>query len=147
MPKEHPEEIQILMMKAVDGLLDEAQEKALQTYLRKHPEAKEELDEMMAIKEGTDHLRQRIAAAFAAAPPREKGLLHLLIQSSFFLIFVGITWLAVAGAWLFFHDKDIPLAIKAGHGLLGGASLILFLYLVIQRLRHYKNDPYNEIDQ
>ena len=147
MPKEYPEELQSLMMKAVDGLLSEAEDKALENYLREYPEAKEEIQEMLAIKEGTDHLRQRIAAAFAAAPPREKGLLHLLIQSSFFLIFVGMTWLAIAGAWLFFHDKDIPLAIRAGHGILGAASLILFLYLVIQRLRHYKNDPYNEIDQ
>ena len=145
---EHPREYyEALMMKAVDGLLNDAERRELEAFIAENPEKRSELADFQLISETTDTMRQRILADAAIEPPRESRGVRGLLLVGFLLLLVGVLSLYGHAAFAFASDSSIPVFVKVGAGVAMAGALILFAYALRVRLRGLKHDPYQEIDR
>lgn len=121
------DEAQRLMMALIDGELDAARRRELDTYLADHPEARAEFEEMRALAARTDRLR------LAEPPPEmwEEYMTQLRPRlergAGFGLLALGLTGLVVAFAILFIRTPLVPPGIKLLVGAAVGGLGMLFL--------------------
>jgi len=113
-----PDDIQRLMMAAIDGEIDAANRERLDAYLTEHPEARAEFERL-------EHLARRTTALRYVEPPPEAWDTYmrelrprLERQVGFGLLALGLVGLAIAAGVLF---TETP-AISAGIKLLVGAA-------------------------
>jgi anti-sigma factor RsiW len=138
---------EILLMKAVDGVLSVDEERELDALLEAQPELAEELDDYRDIKEVTDAMTQRILADAHIEPPRPTAAARGAIGLGWSALLVGYVLLLGYGGYVLSLDNDVPTTIKLGIGALAFGGLILFGYALRVRLRASGRDPYEEIDR
>lgn len=136
-----------LLMKAVDGVLTEAEERELEAYLEAHPEAVDELEDYREIKEVTDQMTERMLADARLEPFRETPGQRSFSWVAFAMIFAGLTMILAFTFERLFADPDVPWAIRFGAALVLGGVTALFLRTLWRRVRTLGTDPYEEIDR
>lgn len=140
------ERFEILLVKAVDGLIVGEERRELDAHLLQCASCREEFDDFVRIKETTDAMTARILADATIESFREPSSTRVVLRVGFLLFLVGaLVLLGFAGFTLFTH-AEIPLAVKVGIGGLGLGSLLLLVYVLKVRARARKKDPYKEID-
>lgn len=144
MPDEHA--LEMLMMLAVDGELDETTGARLERLLERYPERRAELEDHITIKQETDVLRQRILADAQIEPPRESHGARNTIGLATSLVVAGAATLIGFGLYELFTDPEAPLAVQIGVGLGAFGLLTLLVHVVRLRWRRVGRDPYSEID-
>jgi len=145
-PRDH-ERYEILLVKVVDGLATDDEQRALDDHLATCQECREELADFTAIKETTDAMTQRILQDARLEPPREEGTRRIFLGLCFALIIGGLLLLAGFGGFQIFTDPTVPMLIRLGLGAAGIGALGLLAYLLKNRLLARGGDPYEEIDQ
>lgn len=138
---------EILLMKAVDGVLDTDERTRFDAHLVGCERCRDEFDDFSAIKEGTDLLRARILADARIESPRPSPTQQRLFGLGTLMCVIGALILLGFSVFTFFADVGVPLPLKLGLGLVGLGGLILFLLVARTRLRAIGSDPYSEIDQ
>ncbi len=141
------EDFEALMMKAVDGFLDADEAEALERWLAANPDRAKELEEMVEIKEVTDHMRRRLVADARIEPFRETGGARAMSWLMFAMIFAGLALLAGFSVTQLLSDPTVPAAIRWGAGLVTAGALGLFARVLWTRLRSLGSDPYEEVDR
>lgn len=136
-----------LLMKAVDGLLTEAEERELGEWLEANPDRATELDDFVRIKEVTDQMAQRLMADARIEPFRETPGERAYSWIAFALVFGGLTMMLGYGFEKFLFDEGVPAAIRYGAAAAAAGALALFLRVLWIRLRAVGEDPYEEVDR
>jgi len=140
------ERYEVLLVKATDGMLTDAERGELDAHLAECASCREELDDFAKIKETTDAMTDRILKDALIEPPREAPSTRALLSASFVALLVGTLVLLGFAAYTFFADAEVPWPVKLGAGVAGLGALALLLYTLRVRLRALKRDPYREID-
>lgn len=136
-----------LLMKAVDGVLTDGEERELRDHLEGCASCREELADFEQITEATDMIRQRILAHARVEPPREGAVTRWLTVSAYFLLIGGFALVYGLSLHGFFVNPEIGLSMKIGAGGLIAGCLVMLATLIPGRLRALKHDPYREIDR
>ena len=142
-----PEEIEALWVKAVDGLLTEAEAEQLEAFLEKQPELLEELEMDMQIKATTDGLTSRIMEDARIEPARPSPQGRSVLGLGFLFVFTGLAIVFGVGLHALLTDPEVPGLVRAGVVLAGFGVATLFGYVVRMRLRAVGRDPYAEVDR
>jgi len=138
---------ELLLMKAVDGVLEPEERPLFDAHLAECQGCRDELADFNAIKGGTDQLRERILADARIEAPRPARAERRLIGLGTLLFVAGMVLLLGFSAYVFFADLNVPLPLKVALGLIGLGALVLFFFVARAKLRSLGVDPYNEIDQ
>lgn len=141
------ERYEVLVTKAVDGVISENESREFEDLVNADPERAAELADFQSIKQETDAMTQRILQTAQSMPPRESGVIKAGLNLSFGLIFSALAGLVTVEAYLFFGATDISLSMKAVGGGFGAGIAGLFFHVLKTRLAGLKNDPYQEIDR
>ena len=141
------ERYEILVNRAVDGVLSPEEKSELDTLIAQHPERANELADFLKIKGETDAMTERILATAHAIPPREAVGTKRGINLSFGLIFSGLAGFCAIEAYFFFVAPDVPMLVKVAGGLVGAGVTGLFVHTLKRRFVELKHDPYQEIDR
>jgi len=141
------ERYEILLVKATDGLLDDAELAELEEHLSQCESCRDELHDFRLIKEATDAMSARILADADIEPPRESAATRGVLTIAFLLLLVGGALLYGVAAYLFLRDPQVPLWARLGVGLGGAGALLLLGHVLRLCLRAWRRDPYREIDQ
>lgn len=144
---EQPERWEILVNKAVDGVLSEDEERELEALVAGSAEREDELADLRAIKSATDGLRARIRASYQVEPARPSAPLRAWWAA---LGAVGALGLAsVLGLALFAlaSDPSAPRPLVWGVLAIAAALILALGTLAVRRLRTKTQDPYEEIDR
>lgn len=137
-------ETEILLTRAVDGLLSEAEAKRLEQLLAARPELAAELADHRAIKATTDAMTARILAdAELAEPPPARVALRLATAS----VIAGATMLAAVASYLALTDASVPLALRIAIAAIIVGLLTTLAILLLRRLKTHRRDPYRQIDR
>lgn len=145
-PRDH-ERYEVLLMKAVDGLLSTDEQRELDEHLQGCASCRDELGDFHRIKETTDAMTARILQDVHIEPPRPSKAAKGLINASFLALLLGTLLLCGYAGTIFFTDAQVPLIIKVGAAAAGAGALGLFGYVLRARLRAMGRDPYEEIDR
>jgi hypothetical protein len=140
------EQYEVLLMKAVDGVLTPEEQVLWDEHLRTCESSREEFMDFVAIKETTDSVRQRILLDAELEPIREGAARQAVNWLGFSMIVLGGLLLAVMVGYEFFSSPEIPMWHKVGSGLLWGGFVALFAQLFVRRVRTVSRDPYRDID-
>ncbi len=146
MTAEH-ERYEALMMAAVDGVLDEQQQRRWQRHLASCAACQQEYNDFRHIKQVTDAMTTRIRCHADIQPPRLSAFGRGWLGGSMLLLAVGVLLLLAVGVWAVWHDPSTLQAERLGLLLLGGGGLGLLLYVLRARWRAGTRDRYQEIDQ
>ena len=141
------ERYEMLVTKAVDGMITDEERQALEVMLNADPERAAEYADFLSIKTETDAMTQRILQSAQVAPPRESRGTKVGLNLSFGLIFAALAGLIAIEGCLFFAAPDVPMSIKVIGGIFGAGFAGLFFHVLRARLVGLKNDPYQEIDR
>ncbi|MBN1946754.1 MAG: zf-HC2 domain-containing protein [Bradymonadales bacterium] len=141
------ERYEILLVKAVDGLLSAAERQELDGHLQACATCRAELEDFHQIKETTDMISQRILEEAKIEPPRPTRAARRWLYTGFILVFAGILLLIGWALASLFLDPEVPSIIKVGSGLAGLGALMLFAWVAFIHIRGKRHDPYTEIDQ
>jgi len=140
-----PERYEHLMVRVTDGVAGPDEREELMAHLAEHPALQQEFEAHRALKAVTDGWMARLEADLledrnrtSASGRFERGLASSLIVA-------GLAILVVYGPIEMMFREDVPLAIKAGLGALGGGSLLLLWHLGRLRFAQRNTDPYKEI--
>lgn len=138
---------EVLVTKAVDGVISEEEERELEALVAASSERRDELADMRAIKDATDALRARIRASYEVEPPRAgaalRGWWALLAVSA-------AAGAASAGGyvlWALASDPSAPRPLTWGLIAIALAVSLALGTLALRRLRSHRRDPYGEIDR
>ena len=145
-PRDH-ERYEILLVKVVDGLATDDEQRALDDHLATCQECREELADFTAIKETTDAMTERIMQDAIIEPPRESAPARAWIIICSLLVIGGLGLLYGFGALQLLADPSVPLPVKIGTGAAALGVVGLLIYLLRVKLRGAGKDPYREIDQ
>jgi len=137
---------EILLMKAVDGLLSAEEKSKLDEHLEGCAACRTELADFREIKKSTDAMTQRILRDAQIEPPREGPGARSVLGAGFALLLVGALTLIGFGLYALMSDPTVPVLMKAGTGAGGLGALVLLAYAVRIRLRAMRKDPYKEVD-
>jgi len=135
-----------LLMKAVDGLLSEDEQRQLDEHLADCESCAAELDDFHDIKQTTDAMTQRILADAEIEPPRLTPPARGVIRLSFALLLAGLVILLGYGGYQMAIDAQVPLLVKVAVALVTAGLLGLLGYVLRVRARAHGRDPYEEID-
>lgn len=144
---EESERWEILVNKAVDGVLSEAEERELEALLARSDERQGELADLRAIKDATDGLRERIRAAYRAAPSRTSPPLRVwwaALGAAGALGFVSVLGYAL---FALATDASAPRPLAWGVLAMAAAAMLALGTLAVRRLRAQGRDPYEEVDR
>lgn len=142
-PHEHYE---ALLMKKVDGLLNESERLELERHLSRCDECREELEDFLDVKEATDMMTNRILADADIEPLREGPRTRAVLGVGMVLFIAGMLVMMGYGYYVFWMDPTVSIVLKVGFGLLSVGTVVLFIYVLRVRLRGRKRDPYREVD-
>ncbi|MCA9564149.1 MAG: hypothetical protein KC561_11705 [Myxococcales bacterium] len=141
----HHERFEMLMMKAVDGLIAPDEEKELMAHTRSCSSCAEELAQFTSIKGLTDQIRERTLASNRVAPFRPP-LVERMAQSLGILLIVGTLLVTLVTAFVMtLRDSGVPDVIKVSLAIAAAASVLITATLLTRRLKY--SDPYEEIDR
>lgn len=139
------EPAQILMMKQVDGQIDEDEARQLQAHLDGCATCSAELEDFMEQKAVTDLLRERIQYD-AALDSYWGGVYNRLEQKiGWVLIIAGTCILSGFGLTQLLLESDVPLWMRIGVGSLAAGTLVMLVSVIRWRLVTGKKDKYTEV--
>lgn len=141
------EDVQVLLVKAVDGELTADEARRLEEVLAAQPELRSELEMDMQIKSTTDALTARILEDARIEPPRPTSGSRTVLGTGFFLVFTGLAILFGFGLHALMTDPEVPTLVRAGIVLAGFGLTVLMGYALRMRLRAAGSDPYREVDR
>lgn len=146
-PEQGHERWEALMMRAVDGWLDDpADRRALNAHLLVCAECRAELDDFVTVKRTTDAMTARILADVRIEPLRPGPGARVALGTSFFLLACGAALLLGFAGWTFLSDAGVPAVVKLGATVAGLGGVGLLGYVLWVRARAAGRDPYEEID-
>ena len=141
----NPEDIEILMVKTVDGLATPAERDALMRVLSDQPEWAEEFETQQALKALTDGWVKRLEADLledsfenSRLSKAENGLGWTLFLVGYSVLIAG----SIASMWV---DPDVPVWARWGTGLLVSGLLTLLASAIRWKWKTSKKDPYKEV--
>lgn len=137
---------EMLLMKAVDGLLSTEEKSKLDEHLEGCAACRAELADFREIKKSTDVMTERILKDAEIEPPREGPGARSVLGVGFALLLAGALTLIGFGLYTLMSDSTVPMPIKAGTGAAGLGALVLLVYVARIRLRAMHKDPYKEVD-
>ena len=135
-----------LVNKRVDGVATAAERAELDRLVAERPELADELADLIAIKEVTDAMRDRICADAMIEPPRPRPATRRLLGASYALALLGAALMLGFAATRLVGDPTVPAAVRLGVALAGLGLLGLLGYALRVRLRGAGRDPYRRID-
>lgn len=135
-----------LLMRAVDGLLTEDEERELETLLEELPGYRDELKDFQEISAMTDAMTRRILMDARIEPIRPPTSTRALVSTSLLLLLAGFLLSTGFAAWSFLADSDVPLVLKVAAGAGGLGLLGLLVHVLRVRRRAQGRDPYQEVD-
>ena len=139
------EPAQILMMKQVDGQIDEDEARQLQAHRDGCATCSAELEDFMEQKAVTDLLRERIQYD-AALDSYWGGVYNRLEQKiGWVLIIAGTCILSGFGLTQLLLESDVPLWMRIGVGSLAAGTLVMLVSVIRWRLVTGKKDKYTEV--
>jgi anti-sigma factor RsiW len=129
----------------LDGELTQQEQQRVRIYLEDCEEAREELREMREIK--------KLTSALAFAPPPDQRLDELARSLSvqapqrigWILLSIGVTVVILALIVRLATAPDVPLAVKAVYGLIGGGFVLLLGSVARQRWLEAPFDRYRGV--
>lgn len=145
--EEETERWEILVNKAVDGVLSPEEERELEALVARSDERRDELADMRAIKDATDGLRQRIRASYEAEPARPSAPLGLWWAVLGAAGALGLASVAGHALFVLATDGSAPRPIVWGVLAMAGAAMLALGTLAIRRARARGRDPYEEVDR
>lgn len=143
-PPNH-ERFEALLVKASDGLLDEAESREFFTHIEACASCREELEGFTRLKEMTDMLRDRIALDARVGLKREPPAVRHWVQAMTALVLVGALVLLSQAAYELIQEEP-PTVFLIGIAVVTAGILGLIAPPLIRRLTHARHDPYQEID-
>jgi anti-sigma factor RsiW len=131
----------------LDGELTQADDQRVRIYLEDSEEARAELRELEELK--------RMTTSLAFAPPPDDRLDELARSLSvraprklgWFLLLFGVAMVILAFAVKLLLAPDVPLAVKAVYGTIGGGFLLLFGSVARQRWLEAPFDRYRGVNR
>jgi hypothetical protein len=139
----------VLVMKAVDGHLNEGERSTFNALIDQNPIYKKEWEEFKKLKEVTDKVQLNEPTEedwdmyWSNVYNRiERGLAWFLLSSGAIII---IGYGAFKFIETFFPAPDIPTIIKVGIFLLLGGLSALAFSIIREKIFIYKSDPYKEV--
>lgn len=140
-----------LLMKAVDGLLEQSERTEFDSFINNYESCKKEWQEFRELKSitGSMQLKEPIKEIWDMYWSNvynriERGIAWLVTT-------IGALLLAGYGAYQFLihfiPDPSVPFIIKAGVFLLGGGLIALSISILREKLFIRKSDPYKEIQR
>ncbi|RMH64340.1 MAG: hypothetical protein D6677_05060 [Calditrichaeota bacterium] len=150
-PGQIPEEWQILLMKALDDALSEAEWERFEQLLKSSTEFRREWEELSRVRQITRKVGFK-------APRKEvwdmyqSNIYNRLERGiSWFVFIIGVLLIAGYGIFEFITefltDAHVPLVMRVGVSLTGAGVLALFASVLREKLFMRKNDPYNEVQR
>lgn len=137
-----------LLMKAVDGVISEAEREELEGHMVSCSSCREELDDFSELKATTDAMTARILAHAHIEPPRPGPATRAALSIAWLAMLSGLLLMLAFAGWAFARDPTVPDLIKIGAGLCGLGGAILLGYTLMLRFRaRGGRDPYQEIDR
>lgn len=144
---ERSEQLEVLWVKAVDGLLSAEEAARLERLLDAQPGLREELELDMNIKATTDAMSARLLAEARIEAPRPTRRTRSVLGAGFFFVFAGLAILFGFGLHVLMTDPEVPNLVRAGVLIAGFGVATLLGYVLRIRLRAVGNDPYEEVDR
>jgi len=135
-----------LVMRAVDGVLAEDEERELEDLLEQLPEYRDELRDYEEISAMTDAMTNRILADAQIEPIRPPASSRTLVSLSLLLLLCAFLVSTGFAAWGFLTDSGVPLLLKIAAAAGGLGLLGLFVHVLRIRRRASGRDPYQKID-
>lgn len=129
---------------ALDRALTQQEEQRVRIHLEQCGACRTAYDELAALREVTMST-QFVEPEESELGERPKGGLSLGIRGIGWI--VAIVWFAIAagfGLWQAWQGEQDAFARLLAFGGLGGA-LLLFVSVVIDRIKESRNDPYREV--
>jgi anti-sigma factor RsiW len=148
---EHISQMELLMMKKIDGEITPQEEIELQQYLADFPERRKELTELQHVKEETEKMKKQILPEMAwdeywakIYNRLERGISWILISAGAMIV-LGYALLEMVNALL--GDSQMPLPLKFGIIALLLGGVILLISVIREKLMVRKHDKYKEIQR
>ena len=140
-----------LMMAALDGEIDPAQQAELDRILETDDDLRREWNRLTRVKEVTDTMTYR-------KPPEEVwGIYWASVYNRFergigwLLVSIGATVLLTFGVWQFIQelmaDSSIPIFIKLAILLVIAGGALLLVSVLREKLFTRSRDPYKEVQR
>ena len=109
-PHEHYE---ALLMKKVDGLLNESERLELERHLSRCDECREELEDFLDVKEATDMMTNRILADADIEPLREGPRTRAVLGVGMVLFIAGMLVMMGYGYYVFWMDPTVSIVLRS----------------------------------
>ncbi len=147
MEKNNCEEFKALMMGMMDGELTEDESIRMNNHLIRCSSCREELEQIKVTSSKLDNINIK---------EPEKGIVdkswkspYSKLTKNFGILLVIAGWLIMMmyGAYEFIVTKDAESIPKYAFVIILVGIAILFLTVLRDRIRSYRNDPYKEVDK
>lgn len=147
----HSSDIQMLMMKSIDGECDANEAMELQQILKENPGLLSDYEHLKKIQETTTMLGDQMIPDLAWSDYWQG--LYNRIERGIGWILLSLGSISLTGFAIFkmiealFQDTNLPFIIKFGiFALLSGVAIML-LSVIREKLFMRKHDPYKEIER
>ncbi len=141
----HDETYEILMVKALDGMLLPEEEEVWEAHLARCPECRQEFESFARTRDVMDEFRVRMLSE------REQRLQSKPMPTSnrlaVVLVVLGVLLMWGFSAWHVMVAPEVPWPLRLGHGLVLLGMTVGLLVVSRDRWRTLKTDPYAEVDR
>ncbi|MFQ5631722.1 MAG: anti-sigma factor family protein [bacterium] len=143
---------EILLTKAVDGELDNAEQAEFEALLASHPQCRKEWQEHTKIKEVTKMMKFKQPSAevwdsyWVNIYNRiERGLAWIAISVGAVILLTYAIYHLIEALFGLMSDPVVPFLIKLAVILVIGGLVVLFVSVVREKLMLQKKDQYKEV--
>ncbi len=140
------EQIEVQISGLLDGELTQQETQRVQIHVEDCGHCRQVYQDLKALKAQVGQLDYPSADTQMLEDLESDLTAKFARRSGFLLLIIGFALAIGFGLFTFFTDPSVPLIVQLCYGLYIVGGLALFISVLRQRLKTYKNDKYRKVD-